>query len=63
MLILKILWEKNIVQKNGNIVILNKDETFFYLKYFHSKKHLSQFSQRNNYMWKNIYSIMAKYIN
>ena len=29
MLILKILWEKNIVQKNGNIVILNKDETFF----------------------------------
>ncbi len=63
MLILKILWEKNIVQKNGNIVILNKDETFFDLKYFYSKKHLSQFSQRNNYMWKNIYSIMAKYIN
>ena len=29
MLILKMLWEKNIVQKNGNIVILNKDETFF----------------------------------
>ena len=24
-------------------LILNKNETFFYLKYFHSKKHLSQF--------------------
>ena len=33
-----------------DIVILNKYETFFCLKYFYSQKHLSQFSQRNDYI-------------